>query len=71
MTTDLILEAISSPCFILGGKELLSPSSNNAMGKEHDYHEGKSADLKPETSVSFLKHEREIHKNGTANLARA
>lgn len=70
MTTRLIFEAISSPYFTLGGKELLSPSSNSVMDKKNDCHEGKTADLKPETSDGFLKHKWEMHeKNETANLA--
>lgn len=70
MTTSLIFEAISSPNFMLGGKELLSPSSNSVMDKQNYCLEGKTADLKPETSDGFLKHEWETYeKNETANLA--
>jgi len=46
MTTSLIFEAISFPSFILDGKELLSPSSNNVMGKQNGGLEGKSAKKK-------------------------
>lgn len=72
MTTGLIFEAVSSPYFILGGEELLSPSSSSAVGKQNGYLGGKSAELNPETSASFLKQEWDMHeKNGTANLAQA
>lgn len=46
MTTRLIFEAISFPSFILGGKELLSLSSNNVMGKQNGGLEGKSTKKK-------------------------
>lgn len=70
MTTGLIFETISSPYFVLGGEELLSPSSSSAMGKQNGCLGDKPADLKPETSARLLKHKWEMHeKNGTANLA--